>query len=103
MSKDNSEETTASKGTEVDKQSTKVLPIPAIEPIFPEGATIRATSKGKKRICVVDKIILTGSGVLRYRIRPLNRTITCTVAEKDLEHIDPEPADIPLKLSDVDS
>ena len=52
---------------------------------------------------MVNKIILTGSGVLRYRIRSLNKTTTCTVAEKDLEHIHPEPVDIPLKPSDVDS
>ena len=46
---------------------------------------------------------MTGSGLLRYKIRPLNVTKICTVAEKDLEHIDPEPTDIPLKPSDMDN
>ena len=76
--------TTASKGTELDQKSIKVLPNSPFEPIFPEGMIVRATAKGKKQMYIADKIILTGSGLLRYKIRPLNGTKICTVAEKDL-------------------
>ena len=64
---------------------------------------VRASSKVKKRIFVVKKIIVTGSGILRYKILPLNRIITCTVTEKDLEHKDSEPSNIPQKPNDEDS
>ena len=94
---------TASKGSEVDQQSTKVLSTSPFKPIYPEGSTVRALHKGKKKICVVDKVILTGGGDLRYRIRPLNGTTTVTLAEKDIRHVHPEPGDIPLKPSEVDN
>ena len=94
---------TASKGSEVDQQSTKVLSTSPFKPIYPEGSTVRALQKGEKKICVVDKVILTGGGDLRYRIRPLNGTTTVTLAEKDIRHVHPEPGDIPLKPSEVDN
>ena len=56
-----------------------------------------------KQIYIVDKIILTDSGLLRHKIRPLDGTEIYTVAKKDPEHIDSEPADIPLRPSDVDN
>ena len=46
---------------------------------------------------------MTGSDLLHYKIRPLNGTKLCTVSEKNLEHIDYEPADIRLKPSDIDN
>lgn len=71
--------------------------------MFPEGTTVRVISKGGKRTFIVDKIILIDLGLLRYKIRTLNGTTTCTVAEKDLGHIHLELGDIPLKPSDVDN
>ena len=103
MYKNNDKRAGARKGTEVDQQSTKVLPTSLREPIFPEGMIVRATTKGNTRICIVDKVILTGSGLPRYKIRPSNGTKLCTVSEKNLKHIYLEPADIPLKPSDVDN
>ena len=103
MYKNNDKRAGARKGTEVDQQSTKVLPTSLREPIFPEGMTVRATTKGNTRICIVDKVILTGSGLPRYKIRPSNGTKLCTVSEKNLKHIYLEPVDIPLKPNDVDN
>ena len=55
---------TASKGSEVDQRSTKVLSTSPSQPIYPEGTTVRSLCKGKKKISIVDKVILTGSCLL---------------------------------------
>ena len=94
---------TESKGTEVDKQFAELIPISPSKSIFPEGTTVRVIVKGEKRICIVDKVILRVSGLLCYKICPLDGTTTCTVSEKNLEYVHPEPGDIPLKLSDVEN
>ena len=38
--------------------------------MYPEGTKVRSLYKGKKKISIVDKIILTGSGLLRYKNTP---------------------------------
>ena len=51
---------------------------------------------------MVDKFN-TNTELQRYKIRPLNGTKLHIVANKDLEHNDPKPSDIPLTANDVDT
>ena len=86
----------------VDQQSTTPTPLPSPN-IFIKESTIKSTIDGKKVICIVVDKFNTTTGLQRYKIRPLYGTKINIVASKDLEHIDPEPADIPLTANDVDT
>ena len=73
---------TASKGTEINQQSTKVPSTSPFQPTFSEGTTVRLTVKGKKRKFIIGKILLAASGLQRYKLRSLNGTTSYTVANK---------------------
>ena len=98
--KENNETTNGNIG--VDQQSTSTTPSPSPN-IFIKESTIESTIDGKKVICIVVDKFNTTTGLQRYKIRPLYGTKINIVASKDLEHIDPEPADIPLTANDVDT
>ena len=86
----------------VDQQSTTTTPSPSPNILIKES-TVKSTINGKKVICIVVDKFKTTTGLQRYKIRPLNGTKIKIVANKDLEHIDPEPTDIPITANDVDT
>lgn len=61
------------------------------------------SSKWKKQICIVEKIVLTGSDQPRYKVHPLNRKSTSKFAENDPEQIHSLPANMPRTPGDVDT
>ena len=76
---------------------------PPSDYLYQKGDTVKASIKGENKVCIVDDIFTTGTGAQRYRVRVLNQGDTYVLFDKELSDIRPDPSDIPLDHSEVDS
>ena len=95
--------TETGRATDSDQQSDEVhSSMSPNDSNYSTGSTVRSNIDGKSQISVITQPFRTTAGCKRYKIRHLNETDQHTVSPTELQPINPEPADIPLRAQDVD-
>ena len=70
--------------------------------VVSEGDIVRATINEQTIICKTLRTMKLPNGTERIQVRPLNSDRTFVLGLQDVEHIDPDPSDIPSSPSKVD-
>ena len=67
-----------------------------------EGDTVRTQLNGKTIICTIAKLFRTANGSIRAKVRPLNSDHTLVIDPERIQHISPDPSDVPSGPQQVD-
>ena len=59
--------------------------------IFEKGDTVKGTFEGTKKAFIITNRFRVGSGIIRYKVRELNKTKNTVVSADKIEAIRPDP------------
>ena len=103
MDKSNAHESNKDPVTSSTAENTPYFPDPTPTSLFEKRDTVKATFAGTKKVCIITDKFRTGSGIMRYKVRELNKTDNTVVSVDKIEDIRPDPADIPSDSTSIDN